>query len=318
MPDLEALEATATGFGPSTFRPVTPLSLAAWEQALKLHPDQSFVHYILSGIKYGFHIGADRASLSLKPATGNLPSVHQHPQLVQKHITEEVSAHRLLGPLPDHLVAHCHASPIGLIPKPHQPGKWRLIVDLSSPRGNSVNDGIAVSACHMHYSSVLDAATMIRELGPGTLLAKMDLHQAYRNIPVHADDHPLQAIRWGQHTYVDTALPFGLRSVPKRFSAVADTLAWVMSANGVTRHLHYLDDFLFLGPPNHDECASSLHTALQVCSQLGVPVANHKTEGPTTKLTFLGIQIDTEAMQLRLAQDKLTRISAIVFAWRSK
>ena len=146
----------------------------------------------------------------------------------------------------------------------------------------------------------------------------MDLHQAYRNIPVHADDHPLLAIRWGQHKYVDIALPFGLRSAPKIFSAVADALAWIIAANGVTRQLHYLDDFLFLGPPNSNECALSLQTALQACRLLGMPVATHKTEGPSSQLTFLGIQIDTVAMQLSLDKAKLARISALVFSWRSK
>ena len=170
----------------------------------------------------------------------------------------------------------------------------------------------------MHYSSVQDAAYMIRTLGPGTLMAKMDLHQAYRILPVHADDHPLLAIRWGQSTYIDTALPFGLRSAPKIFSAFADALAWVMQDHGISRQLHYLDDFLFLGPPASDNCAMYLQSALRVCSQLGVPVATHKTEGPCTRLTFLGIQIDTETMQLSLAQDKLSRMSALVLSWRSK
>ena len=78
--------------------------------------------------------------------------------------------------------------PRNIFPKPHQPGKWRLIVDLSSPHGHSVNDAIEADFCHMHYSSVLEAAELIRQLGPGTLLAKVDLHQAYRILPVHADD----------------------------------------------------------------------------------------------------------------------------------
>ena len=87
MSDLEALEATATGHGPPNFQPATPLSVAAWEEALKAHPDQVFVHYILAGIKCGFHIGADRTALSLHPAPGNLVSVYQHPLLVEAHIS---------------------------------------------------------------------------------------------------------------------------------------------------------------------------------------------------------------------------------------
>ena len=47
--------------------------------------------------------------------------------------------------------------------------------------------------------------------------------------------------------YVDTVLPFGLRSAPKIFNAIADILEWILSNEGVTDLMHYLDDFLFLG-----------------------------------------------------------------------
>ena len=128
-------------------------------------------------------------------------------------------------------------------------------------------------------------------------------------LPVHADGHPLLAIQWGTDTFIDTALPFGLRSAPKIFSAVSDALAWILQSRGTIWQLHYLDDFLFMGPPRDPTCAATLQEALTTLTTLGVPVATHKTEGPSTRLTLLGIQVDTEAMQLRLAQDKLSRIT---------
>ena len=161
----------------------------------------------------------------------------------------------------------------------------------------------------MRYASVSDAAAIIRHLGRGTLMAKMDLQNAYRVIPIHLDDHPLLAIKWENATYIDTGLPFGPHSAPKIFSAFADALALAMQSRGVVRQLHYLDDFLFVGGPASQECA------LQVCCHLGVPVAAHKTEGPTTCLTFVGIQLDSISMQ---AQDKLTCTLDLVLAWRSK
>ena len=231
---------------------------------------------------------------------------------------EERASGRLLGPLPPQLARLCHTSPIGLIPKPHQLGRWRLIVDLSSPHDGSVDDAISVDHCHMHYASVLHAAAMVRQLGPGTMLAKIDLHHAYRILPVHADDHPLLGINWGGDTLIDTALPFGLRSAPKIFSAFADALAWIMHRRGVRWQLHYLDDFLFLSPPKETTCAVALQEAQATCRDLGVPVVTHKTEGPTTQLTFLGIQMDTEAMQHSLAPEKLSRILALVLSWHSR
>ena len=113
------------------------------------------------------------------------------------------------------------------------------------------------------------------------LLAKLDLHNAYRMVPVHPDDHGLLGVCWGEEVFIDTALPFGLRSAPKIFSAMSDALAWILQARGVTHQLHYLDDFLLLGPPGTSTCARALQCTLDTCQQLGVPVATHKTEGPS-------------------------------------
>lgn len=113
---------------------------------------------------------------------------------------------------------------------------------------------------------------------------------------------------------MDPALPFGLRSAPKIFSAFADALAWVLYKNGVVWQLHSLDNFLLMGPPSSNACDKALET----CRELGVPVATHKTEDPASLLIFLGIHIDTEAMTLSLPEDKLTRILGLVLSWRSR
>ena len=66
-------------------------------------------------------------------------------------------------------------------------------------------------------------------------------------VPVHADDQPLLGMEWSGVKYIDQALPFGLRSAPKIFPAVADGLAWALACEGVQDSLHYLDDFFFCG-----------------------------------------------------------------------
>ena len=63
------------------------------------------------------------------------------------------------------------------------------------------------------------------QLGLGTQLAKLDLKDAYRIVPVHSDDHHLLVILWEDQAYVDRALPFGMWSTPKHFIAVANALA---------------------------------------------------------------------------------------------
>ena len=57
-----------------------------------------------------------------------------------------------------------------------------MITDLSFPSGCSVNDGIDASLSSLAYISVDDIATAAAHLGPGTLLAKVDIESAYRLI----------------------------------------------------------------------------------------------------------------------------------------
>ena len=137
-------------------------------------------------------------------------------------------------------------------------------------------------------------------------------------IPVHPHDHPLLGICWEGSTYVDRSLPFGLRSAPKIFTAVADMLAWALHLNGVRYVLHYLDDFLLLGPPGSPKAEQALALTTRTCAALGVPVAEHKMEGPATELAFLGILIDTDKFQLRLPAVKLTRLRHLLLSWRSR
>ena len=147
----------------------------------------------------------------------DMKSSQEQKHLIRQHVQEEIFIGHLLGPLPDHLAGLCHSRPVRLIPKLHQPGKWRLIVYLSSPCGSSVNDAIDPGICSLSYASVDNAVCRTWQLGRGTMLAKVDLRKAYRMVPVHPDDHALLGMRIGRDTFIDTVLPFGLRSAPNFF-----------------------------------------------------------------------------------------------------
>jgi len=80
--------------------------------------------------------------------------------------------------------------------------------------------GIERELCTLSYTSVDEAVAKVCERGRGTMLAKFDMESAYRIIPVHPEDRPLLGMEWKGKLFVDTALPFGLRSAPKIFLAV--------------------------------------------------------------------------------------------------
>jgi hypothetical protein len=110
------------------------------------------------------------------------------PSVVSDYIRDELSAGRLVELAEEEAAEwNVHCSPIGIIPK-NKPGKWRLIVDLSAPDGASVNDGIEKDLCSLSYITVDTAADRAMALGRGALLAKLDINQAYRMVPVHPED----------------------------------------------------------------------------------------------------------------------------------
>ena len=131
---------------------------------------------------------------------------------------------------------------------------WQLIVDLSHPPGFSVNDSIPKDLCSLHYVTINDTINQIAKLGSGTLLAKADIKSAFRLLPVHLADRHLLQMAWNGSIYVDTCLPFGLRPAPKIFSILADLLQWCLQQQGVSHIMHYLDDFLMVGPPSFIQC----------------------------------------------------------------
>lgn len=51
-----------------------------------------------------------------------------------------------------------------------------------------------------------------------------------------------------------------------------------------------------------------MDTFLLQCSDLGVPIANEKTVQPTQVLIFLGIEIDTVEMIMKLPLEKIHEI----------
>ena len=88
-------------------------------------------------------------------------------------------------------------------------------------------------------------------LGRNALMAKLDIKEAYRIVPIHPDDRRFLGVCWQGQVYVDCQLPFGLASAPAIFSALGEALEWILRQRGVKAVIHYIDDFLLLGACDH-------------------------------------------------------------------
>jgi len=172
--------------------------------------------------------------------------------------------------------------------------------------------------CSLKYIIVDSAIDHIKSIGRGALLAKIDIKTAFRLLPVHPTDRHLLSMKWKKQVFIDTCLPFGIRSAPKLFNVLADLLSWILEQQKVVPVLHYLDDFLTIGPQESLSCANNLQKFKDTCFMLGIPLALEKVEGPSQCLTFLGITLDTQLLLARLPDKKNSRIRNQVAAWLSR
>lgn len=72
-----------------------------------------------------------------------------------------------------------------------------------------------------------------------------------------------------------------------------------------------MDDFIFAGEENSNNCQMLMNCFfLEICDELGVPIADEKLVGPVHVLTFLGLEIDTDEMMVRIPQSKMNALVA--------
>ena len=114
------------------------------------------------------------------------------------------------------------------------------------------------------------------------------------------------------------ARSFGSRSSPFIFNTFAVALAWIVLNIGRLWFLiHYLDDFFFANL-TREGCRRDMDVFLAICRELGVPIAEDKTDGPATTITYLGIEIDTVAMTIRLPAEKLEKVKLLMKEWAGR
>ncbi|GAU91677.1 hypothetical protein RvY_03887 [Ramazzottius varieornatus] len=243
--------------------------------------------------------------------TKNSATAREFSEVLLKSITKEVASGHSVGPFSSPPFPNFVVSSLGVREK--KTGGHRIIMDLSRPFGDSVNDHISPEDYSLAFCSVDDACNMLQTVGKGALMAKEDVKAAFRLIPVRPPDWPLLGYMVRGSYYFDVVLPFGCRSSPFLFCLFSYAVHWILEHH--TQHhniLHYVDDFLIIG---RTECPHVVSEMRRLCHELGVPLATEKAEGPSTSLTFLGIQLDSVAQTLSLPQSKTDEIMALLVTW---
>jgi hypothetical protein len=316
-------------------------SLLEWKQRLEpigfsggwFRKPQALLQQIVDGVTLGY--SGDRVDYVIRRnhPSAELPAAAA---VVDKEFVEELTLGRMAGPFTEQqirlLFSFFRTSPMAVVPK--SDGSWRIIDDLShddvssaDPDAHEVHalaSGLAVEHHHrsvnahisdeearVRYHSFDEAVRMVRVLGRGCWLAKVDWKSAFRQIAVCRDDWPLLGLQWRGHLFVRLVLPFGARSSPARFTQFAQAFAGMLRRFGGGPHrlhvMYYLDDFLLAGA-DASECAAAVRAMDELARRLGVTLHPKKRDGPAQVLTFLGIELDTLQMRMRLPAEKKDKV----------
>ena len=266
--------------------------------------------FLVDGFTHGFDLGdGSDTTTSLPP---NSASVNLAPQKITEKLSSEILAGRLAGPFDSPPFSPFHVSPISLRPKKN-PGEYRLIHDLSYPYDEtSINFNIPPDKRHVKYSSVGEAINKIMQLPVGAYGAKTDIAHAFKLIPIKPELYPKLGIHFDNKYYYDMTLPQGCASSCQIFETFSTAIQWIFEQKEPSALCtHYVDDFVFFAE-NESLCQQHLECFLDICNSIGVPIAQEKTTKPATRVTFLGIELDTVARVAKLPFEKITENISLI------
>ena len=293
----------------------TPVNINNFVHALTNHPDKTLVKYLTNGLTHGFDIGYSLPHTATRPH--NLLSATQHPNEITVAICKELARGHTSGPFPVPPWPDLHCSPLGSRLK--KDGSRRLIMDLSQPDGASINEGINKEDFSVQYTHFDAATDLVYNKGRNCNMTKLDIQHAFRLLPVLPCQWILLGICWLGQFFIDTRLPFGLRSSPAIFNRFADAICWIIqNIYHIIDIVHYSDDFFLVSPPDIDIASNDVHIVKSAFSHLGVPLAIEKLVGPTTQITYLGISIDSEQFYIQIPDDKFDDLMLILPFWHKR
>ena len=304
----------------STFCPLPSakscnIDIVLFKKLLESHPDRSLVDYIVDGLTYGFDIGFTGEFSATRPK--NLRSADQNKVLIQQAIDKEIARGHTAGPFTQPPFPQTHCSPIGSAPK--KDGTARLIMDLSQPRGYSINEGISKEDFSCDYSHFDDATDLVMKAGKGSLMCKLDIKHAYRLLPVRPDQWHHLCYCWQGKYYVDLVLPFGLRSSGAIFNEFACLVRWIIIHHyNITEIVNYSDDFFAVLSRDPVLALSQLGQIIKAFNDMKIPLADEKIEGPTTMLIYLGIMINSLNMTIEVPEEKVIEAIDNLQKWKNR
>ena len=292
------------------------LKMSVWHERLVQYHDKVVCQYL----EYGFPLDFNR-NRELSEGDGrNHKGAREFPEFINSYLKRECDALRIIGPFQKNpFSTPLVTSPLNSVPKAGEQDR-RVIVDLSWPIGNAVNDGISKDTylnepIDLRYTSVEEVCNMVLAIGRGAVLYKRDLRRAYRQIPVDPRDYCYLGYIWNKQWFVDTVLAMGQRNAAMACSRTTRAVMYMHSENGYVG-TSYLDDLIGVSDPETGtEAYDSLGNLLE---QLGLLENETKACPPSTVQVVLGVEINTLELTVSVTSERLDELMELFAVWEQK
>ena len=271
---------------------------------------------MVNGFKNGFRIGY-AGNRKTKQKAPNLKLTVGNETILWNKVMKEIKLKRFAGPYTEENLPYKYyiQSPIGLVPK--DGGKeTRLIFHLSYPRSSkykkSVNANTPEELCSVRYPDFSEAVIRCIQEGKFCHISRSDLKSAFRNLGIFPGDFMILVMKAkspidGKWYYmIDKCLPFGASISCNLFQKLSDSIAFLVEYKTKKSPVNYLDDFLFAALLKA-MCDEQMKVFMKICKRINFPVNLDKTYWGTTKLTFLGLLIDTIAQIVMIPREKVIK-----------
>lgn len=273
---------------------------------------EAVVEPVLADIMQGADIGCT-GSFRSPSTSSNASSAFEYGRQVTDAIASWVKKGFVFGPVELTKIPK-DAKVNGIMVRPKPDGAARVILNMSAPAGNSVNDGIDITRFPAIMSSTKKWLAVLEKAGRGCVIMKIDWSDAYKHIAVRQEDLNLQWFTWLGRGFVELCLIFGTSSSVGIYDRTAKlVLSIVLSICGFSAALvcQHLDD-VCAAAASLDELKKFGDTYRNVADQLGIQLAPtdnpDKAFDPCQVGTVLGVTYNTADWTWTIPQDKRIRL----------
>ena len=259
--------------------------LQVWKDLLHNHSDPQVVMFMEFGWPTSY-MDDQMPTLQLD----NHASATRHPTVVAKYLDKEVRLGGLMGPFPS------------------SPFQWTRLNPLWPAQRRVPKTCALSSICLFRSTFPLTARSPEpymkgRRINCGSYMSKVDLARAYRQLPSDPFDWSLLGLSWELATFIDLAIPFGLRHGAMACQRVTEAICFIRRQCATT--LPYIDDFGGSASKSKRQANNQYLMLKTVILELGLAISWDKCEPPTRFMTWVGTTFDSLLMVMSIERDKI-------------